>query len=174
MDIAFPFRRSNNIPSRFMLWKMELSAGLKSQLVLQADLTNFTEILVGFPFSENLLTKTFHSFDFTDTTPPKIEVSSTSVERIVDLTPVSVLIGTRVTMLPGARLEITCRATGIPEPTISWLRQDKQITSSGRFSIVNTTLVIHATQLEDRGLFTCAAKNTVGRETFSTKVEIIG
>ncbi|KAL9986930.1 hypothetical protein ACROYT_G001147 [Oculina patagonica] len=108
-----------------------------------------------------------------DATLPKIEVSSSSVEQIQDLNPVSVVIGTRVTLLPGARLEITCQASGIPEPTISWLRQGKQITSSGRFSIVNTTLVIQAIQLGDRGLFTCAANNTMGRQTYSTRVDII-
>lgn len=113
-------------------------------------------------------------FCLADATIPEIETSSSSVERIQNLKPVSVVIGTRVTMLPGGRLEITCRASGIPEPSISWLRQNKQITSSGRFSIVNTTLSIYPTQLDDRGFFTCAANNTVGRQTFSTKVDIVG
>lgn len=124
-----------------------------------------------FSFSNNSKIKTFC---FVDATLPKIEVSSSSVEQIQDLNPISVVIGTRVTMLPGARLEITCHASGIPEPTVSWLRQGKQITSSGRFSIVNTTLVIQAIQLDDRGLFTCAANNTMGLQTYSTKVDIIG
>ena len=131
--------------------------------------TNFYSCM--FTFLNNSKLKTCF---FLDATLPKIEVSSSSVKRIQDLNPVSVVIGTSVTMLPGALLEITCQASGIPEPTISWLRQGKQITPSGRFSIVNTTLVIHATQLEDKGLFTCAANNTMGRQTYSTKVDIIG
>jgi len=111
---------------------------------------------------------------FADATFPKIEVASTSVEHITDLDPVSVQIGTRVTLLPGVRLEITCTASGIPEPSISWLRKGKQIISSGRFSIHNGALVIHATQLSDRGSFTCAANNTLGRTAFSSRVDVMG
>ena len=118
--------------------------------------------------------KTTFYFCFADATLPEIEISTSSVEHIQNLNPVSVVIGTRVTMLPGGRLQITCSASGIPEPSISWLRRNKQITSSGRFSIVNTTLIIQPIELDDRGSFTCAANNTLGRQTYSTTVDIVG
>ena len=116
---------------------------------------------------------TFH-FCFADATAPEIEISTSSVEQIQNLNPVTVVIGTLVRMLPGGRLEITCRASGIPEPSISFLRQNKQIRSSERFSIVDTTLIIYPTELDDRGSFTCAANNSLGRQTHSTRVDIVG
>ena len=111
---------------------------------------------------------------FADGIAPKIEATSTSVERITDMKPISVQIGTRITLLPGVRLEITCPVSGIPEPSISWLRQGQQITTSGRFLVENDTLIIRTTALSDRGSFTCAANNTLGRTTSSTMVDITG
>ena len=114
------------------------------------------------------------TFLFIDGTLPKIEASSTSVEHITNLSPVSVQIGTRVTVLSGVSLEITCTASGIPEPSIFWLRQGKQIDFSERFSVHNGTLVVRAIHRSDKGSFTCTANNTIGKTATSTQVDVLG
>lgn len=114
------------------------------------------------------------TFLFIDGTLPKIEATSTSVEHITNLSPVSVQIGTRVTVLSGVRLEITCTASGIPEPSIFWLRQGKQIDFSERFSVHNGTLVVRAIRRSDEGSFTCTANNTIGKTATSTQVDVLG
>ena len=82
--------------------------------------------------------------------------------------------GTRVTVLSGVSLEITCTASGIPEPSIFWLRQGKQIDFSERFSVHNGTLVVRAIRRSDKGSFTCTANNTIGKTATSTQVDVLG
>ncbi|XP_068741513.1 hemicentin-1-like isoform X2 [Montipora capricornis] len=117
--------------------------------------------------------RTASSITVLDATFPRIDGASDSIERATDLQPISIQIGTSVTLLPSVRLEVKCPAWAIPDPSIVWFRQGKQITPSERFLVQNDTLIIQATQLSDSGAITCSARNTMGKVTVSSTLKII-
>ena len=56
----------------------------------------------------------------------------------------------------GGTLKLNCRATGDPQPVISWKKQGSQL-PSGRSQQTNGDLVIRTVQLSDTGNYICVA-----------------
>ena len=63
--------------------------------------------------------------------------------------------------IEGSSVNISCTATGKPDPEVSWVRNG-QIYSSGRKTAHLTFDAINRT---DDGLYTCTANNAVGTKT---------
>lgn len=62
-------------------------------------------------------------------------------------------------VVEGERVNFSCSATGIPQPKLTWLykNQDLSLLKDGRISVDNGYLVIEETQPSDVGVYACAA-----------------
>ncbi|VEN46037.1 unnamed protein product [Callosobruchus maculatus] len=63
-------------------------------------------------------------------------------------------------------VRLTCQVAGIPEPTVTWYRDGKEILSDDRRTLCTDenfhTLEISRTHLEDSGVYSVTAKNSFG------------
>ena len=57
----------------------------------------------------------------------------------------------------GSTLTLDCRATGDPQPVISWKKQDGQLPAGRSRQLINGTLVIRDITMKDRGIYKCIA-----------------
>ena len=80
-----------------------------------------------------------------------------------------VTVGSDVTVLTLSRVNITCVVSGIPKPSITWLRDGEQLdTEEGSF------LVLSIQDVRDAGKITCQAENMAGKAALSTIMNVIG
>ena len=57
----------------------------------------------------------------------------------------------------GSTLILHCRATGDPQPVISWKKQDGQLPAGRSRQLTNGTLVIRYITMNDEGIYKCIA-----------------
>ena len=57
----------------------------------------------------------------------------------------------------GSTLTLDCRATGDPQPVITWKKHDGQLPSGRSRKLINGTLVIRDISMNDRGIYKCIA-----------------
>ena len=92
--------------------------------------------------------------------PPRIERTDLAgSQQIIDTESAVQLVE------PGTTLNFTCEASGVPVPTITWLR-DKQVVRPGPRAEIGpgrTRLTVRAALLEDAGRYECVASNLGGR-----------
>ncbi|XP_048582220.1 peroxidasin [Nematostella vectensis] len=63
----------------------------------------------------------------------------------------------------GQTVNIFCVAVGAPDPVITWIKDNVQVTEGNRFSIADDgTLTIREANKGDEGRYQCAARNSVG------------
>lgn len=78
----------------------------------------------------------------------------------------------------GTTLSLPVNTSGIPNPTITWLLDEEPIEKSARISVETvegkTTLTIKNTTLDDTGLYTVEAENTVGKAVAEFDVNVKG
>ncbi|XP_078511554.1 neural cell adhesion molecule 1-like [Lissotriton helveticus] len=78
----------------------------------------------------------------------------------------------------GYEAEIRCSVTGIPMPTITWIRNGKDVAlfKDARVSVKNGNLRITKVQTSDAGLYSCRAsietRNEVEQKTFTLSVNV--
>ena len=82
---------------------------------------------------------------------------------------VQVSAGSDVTVLTQTRVNVTCEASGVPKPKITWLKDDKRVESEE-----NIYLVLNIRNMEDAGQVTCHAKNLAGNASLSTDIDVTG
>ena len=112
----------------------------------------------------------------TDPISAKIKRPEKNVQiPIGDGSPVSGTIGDNITALPNTSISITCPASGVPTPLVTW-RKDGLPIRTGRSVLVNSqgTLTIHSSKIEDKGLYTCMVKNGDGDDSSSSQVNVVG
>lgn len=80
-----------------------------------------------------------------------------------------VSVGSAITVLTQTRVNVTCEVSGVPEPTITWLKDDKR-----KESEENSYLVLNIRNVEDAGQVTCYAKNLAGNASLSTIIDVTG
>ncbi|GBM06778.1 Fibroblast growth factor receptor-like 1 [Araneus ventricosus] len=75
----------------------------------------------------------------------------------------------------GGSIRLICKAAGIPEPQVTWLKNDQPLNTSfasglkkGRWS-----LYIRNLQDEDQGNYTCVAYNLYGHRNYTVAVHVI-
>ena len=74
-------------------------------------------------------------------------------------------------------ITLTCTATGIPPPIITWSKDSVAITHSAlKFNISsdNMTLTIHNMIHTDNGSYLCLAKNEAGTDSRQFNLSVIG
>lgn len=60
-------------------------------------------------------------------------------------------------------------ASGVPEPTLTWTRDDKRYPVSG-----DGSLVLRDVGLDDEGTYTCTASNTAGKDEAQVQLHVQG
>ena len=78
----------------------------------------------------------------------------------------------------GTTLVLPVNIDGIPSPTISWMLDEEPIEKSARVTMDTTdkvtTLTIKNTMLDDTGMYTVEAENTVGKAVADFEVNVRG
>lgn len=68
----------------------------------------------------------------------------------------------------------TCKATGVPLPTITWYKAgtiiSSGVTNSTLDSIIQSNLTISSTDISDDGIYTCVASNKIGSPSQTVSV----
>ncbi|CAB3978058.1 adhesion G -coupled receptor E2-like [Paramuricea clavata] len=74
----------------------------------------------------------------------------------------------------GRKLELTCRAVGLPTPTIKWNTPNKGVSKNTKVveSGLESTLVIQSVTLNDDGVYKCNASNNDTNETGEINVTV--
>ena len=69
----------------------------------------------------------------------------------------------------GSEVNLTCVATGVPQPTIRWYKDDVLLPNQ-----ITPLLVIQDLRLDTRGLYTCEAANEHGNCSETAYIKIKG
>ena len=92
-----------------------------------------------------------------------------------DRVPVHITIGDDITALTDTEVYVHCTATGIPKPTITWTKDSEDVSDKEGVSVLsNGTLLIRKATPEQRGLYTCTAKNIDGEDSLTSTVHTVG
>ncbi|KAM4696629.1 hemicentin-2 [Rhinophrynus dorsalis] len=79
------------------------------------------------------------------------------------------------TFLVNEQVWLECNATGVPEPTLMWLKDQVPVsTASARLQILEQgrLLFLSAAQATDSGVYTCVAVNPAGEESRDTELQV--
>lgn len=75
----------------------------------------------------------------------------------------------------GSTTRLHCYATGQPLPAITWSKDDRKISSGGRFIVTSSGLLqIYWTTLSDAGTYTCSAKSAAGVDSQTLVLSVLG
>ncbi|NXX95340.1 HMCN1 protein, partial [Centropus bengalensis] len=74
----------------------------------------------------------------------------------------------------GQRVDVPCRAQGIPPPSVAWFKGSSAVPVEGRQFIpsLDGALSISNVQLPDAGVYKCVATNTAGSDTSEITVQV--
>lgn len=83
-------------------------------------------------------------------------------------------IGDNITAFSGSTVTITCNASGIPRPLITWLKDGRGVVPGGKKIIDEKgSLTLRGVVSQDSGRYTCVAMNFAGRDTEDSFVTIL-
>ena len=92
-----------------------------------------------------------------------------------DRSPISLSIGDDVTALTNTNITIQCPASGVPTPTVTWTKDGDQVPGDGRYAVQDDdSLLISEAVEEDSARYTCIADSVIGKDSASSKVQIVG
>jgi len=76
----------------------------------------------------------------------------------------------------GATVELACEATGIPAPTLTWLKDGKELGRSARVFVSSggNRIVVKSIVSADAGVYTCLFKNPVAQVSHDVRVVVKG
>ncbi|XP_069798458.1 hemicentin-1 [Narcine bancroftii] len=74
----------------------------------------------------------------------------------------------------GHRVDISCNARGVPTPTITWYKGERNILFNDKQYNVDAegTLTIKRVLVKDDGVYTCVAKNVAGQHEVNTTLQV--
>ena len=92
-----------------------------------------------------------------------------------DRSPITVTIGDNVTALANTSLTIQCPTSGVPTPTVTWKKDNQEITNDGRYTVQDDgSLLISEADVEDSARYSCTADSVAGKSSASSMVKIEG
>ncbi|NP_001360633.1 Ig-like domain-containing protein [Caenorhabditis elegans] len=93
------------------------------------------------------------------------------IDLIVMIPPEVVPERMNVSTNPRQTVFLSCNATGIPEPVISWMRDSNiAIQNNEKYQILGTTLAIRNVLPDDDGFYHCIAKSDAGQKIATRKL----
>lgn len=75
----------------------------------------------------------------------------------------------------GMDVFLDCVASGVPPPTITWLKDGQAIPSCDEAEdnvCVNESVIITGAQLENEGVYSCVAQNPLGQHVYDVFVAV--
>ena len=69
---------------------------------------------------------------------------------------------------------LSCKASGVPEPTYSWYFNSKRILPGKEFTIAGGNLTISPIERLHSGMYQCSARNIHGELISSVRLQVIG
>jgi hypothetical protein len=79
---------------------------------------------------------------------------------------------------PGKKVRLNCQFQGIPQPTVSWYRNESIINKSERFNLLtkenDSTLEIYQLVEEDSAVYTCRVANEAGSASTTANIIVSG
>ena len=96
------------------------------------------------------------------------------VQSLDSRDPAFITIGQTLSVLNGTNLSIACPVSGIPEPVVTWSRQNKDLDMNGRVVIKDSVLTILRVTNTDTGIYLCKAVNLAGDVTANSNVTVLG
>lgn len=88
--------------------------------------------------------------------------------KIIQRQPVQISIRSKVTTIPGNKLTLTCNVSGLPDPKITWKRNELIAQDGG------SSYVVPKLRTSDTGVYTCVAGNLVGKVSATSHVIVLG
>ena len=86
--------------------------------------------------------------------------------------PVSIRIGQALSVLSRTKVSIECHVSGVPEPDVTWSRQDNNMGTDGRVLVKDSVLIITNATRADTGVYLCKAVNLAGEVVASSMVNV--
>jgi len=79
------------------------------------------------------------------------------------------------TVLEGASASLRCSASGVPRPTVSWLKNDLDLPVDVRLRVDdNGTLQMTELRRADSGVYRCVASNSLGSVSEFARLHVFG
>ena len=94
-------------------------------------------------------------------------VSVISVSALIRQKPSSVIIE------EGENVNLVCKATGLPVPTVSWRKAFVGHLPRGKTTVIDGNMTIFSVTKEDMGAYLCSAKNLLGEDSSIAVVTVI-
>lgn len=95
-----------------------------------------------------------------------------AVRSLDNREPVSIRIGQALSILSGTKVSIECHVTGVPEPDVTWSRQDSSMDADGRVFVKGSVLIITNATKADTGVYLCKAVNLAGEVVASSMLNV--
>lgn len=77
------------------------------------------------------------------------------------------------TVVQDENIRLSCRASGVPSPLITWQRKDRR-PMPRRYRVANGDLVINDIQKQEEGVYQCIASNVLGAMTTQAQIIVNG
>ncbi|XP_016659684.2 peroxidasin homolog isoform X3 [Acyrthosiphon pisum] len=109
-----------------------------------------------------------------------VEMSKKSLKEITKndfncTSPDVIVVPENKTVSVGEQLQLSCKAVGDPEPSITWAKDDIDLELGQRVRVFqNNTLIISKVERTDIGQYKCVASNYLGRKSFEAMVNVKG
>ncbi|KAI8479293.1 Hemicentin-1, partial [Branchiostoma belcheri] len=82
--------------------------------------------------------------------------------------------GTDSVVMVGEVITLECKVSGVPTPTVDWLKDGSVVPMTDRTSLVSTGLQISAAVVRDSGQYSCTATNAAGTATKQIQLNVRG
>ena len=80
----------------------------------------------------------------------------------------SVPVGGVVTTLDGNRVSLVCEVRGVPDPQVTWGKDDAEVQRGGKIYTIETAA------RSDSGNYSCLASNIAGKAKATTQLNVLG
>lgn len=89
--------------------------------------------------------------------------------------PPSIRAGPRIIKVQvGHPIELPCVAQGVPEPSITWLKDGAALLDGSDHRISDGSLILNQVGLIDEGTYTCVASNIAGQDETNIQLQVQG
>jgi hypothetical protein len=105
---------------------------------------------------------------------PRVNSSQTAVVQLTNQNQVDSRVGSKITILAGTTVTITCEATGLPEPEVDWTLANIPVTSDDHVTIDGGMIKITKAGRDDAGIYSCKATSLVGMDTAVSVITVRG
>lgn len=74
----------------------------------------------------------------------------------------------------GHAIDLPCVTQGVPEPSVSWLKDGTVMQDGSRYRISDGALTLNQVALIDEGIYVCRAVNIAGKEETAIQLHVQG